>query len=147
MLSIRYTADTAGGIRGCLLNPSNMPNLTIITDDSPQVELNWNRGHDLLMKYGLQIQAQVFPSSMPAVIINQSRWDESNFSTINLQWGYDPNCLGAAPGIPWGRWIGYGDVAEEEIPYYSNMVSIQYGDEQDIGNPTNRAAAASVLSF
>jgi len=147
VLSIRYTGNTAGGVRGCLLNPGNMPTLTIITDDDPQAVLNWNRGHDLLMKYGLQIQAQVFPGSMPTGIINQARWAQSNFTTVNLHWGYDPNCLGAAPGIPWGRWIGYGDVAENEIPYYSNMVSIQYGDEQDVGNPTQRTAAASALAY
>jgi hypothetical protein len=70
-------------------------------------------------------------------------------------------CLGSAPGVPWGRltvpdssssgayfFRATGLNAAEshnlysfEIPYQSNLVNLQYKDEQDMTNPNNIQAA------
>jgi hypothetical protein len=99
------------------------------------------RGHHLLVKRGLQIQALMFPRLETGAIwvgYTPSRFTASNFTTVNL-WsnsslsGDDIGfCLGSAPGIPWGReatgasWLTY-----YELPYLSSMVDFQYpGDDK-----------------
>jgi hypothetical protein len=101
-------------------------------------------GHRILIKKGLQIQAQHFPAyedTSVEVPLNLDRFAESNFTTVNF--GYDPTYIGVshlgdAPGIPWGRWANQAmDIREDEWPYLSNMINFQYYDDAvDISNST-----------
>ena len=59
-------------------------------DDTSQLD----RGHRLLIKHGLQIQAQVFHS--PLARLDLEVWRRSNFTTVNLHSGHHA----AAPGYP-----------------------------------------------
>lgn len=111
-----------------------------------------DRGHAILLEKGLQIQAQAFPrveDSGRIVGFNLSRWAESNFTTVNWHSNSDAApYLGSAPGIPWGRYsIAWNDpyLKPAELPYLSQMVSYQFKDEQDLGNPTNLEEARLVL--
>jgi hypothetical protein len=124
---------TGGGARGSLL-------------ENIYLEVGYlDRGHEILMNKGLQIQAQVFPAVSGGLDLN--RWAASNFTTVNLQWGdgstITPACTGVAPGLPWGRWgTGIGPYTAE-LGYMSNMVSFQFYDEVDIGTSQYAGWAAS----
>jgi hypothetical protein len=111
------------------------------------------RGHHLLVKRGLQIQAMAFPRLETGgtwVGYNPSRFAASNFTTLNLWSNPSLNgddigfCLGNAPGIPWGRVAinGAESLTDFELPYLSNMVDFQVyvypGDDKiDLSNPAN----------
>ncbi|OHB54193.1 MAG: hypothetical protein A2Y12_17105 [Planctomycetes bacterium GWF2_42_9] len=118
-----------------------------ISPEPAIVETRWSRGQDILMRRGLQIQAQAFPTAAVPSCFSLNRWAESNFTTANFGWVPDQNIpalMGLAPGIPWGKW-GNG-VSETEMSYYSNLVSLQYGDEQDLELWQERQDAIVVLS-
>ena len=117
-----------------------------------------DRGHRLLMKWGLQIQAQVFHS--PTDSLDLDRWNQSNFTAVNFQYGqyasappYQDNpayieLLGPAPGIPWGRWAATTDRVDlnaHELPYLPNLVSIQCLDEKDIRGRKLQESMATVF--
>jgi hypothetical protein len=124
-----------GGTRGSLL-------------ENLYLEVGYlDRGHEILIDKGLQIQAQVFPAVSGG--LDMTRWAASNFTTVNLQWGDGetivPSLMGDAPGMAWGRWgTGIGPY-EAELDYMSNMVSFQFYDEVDIGS--NQYASWAVSSF
>ncbi len=90
--------------------------------------LGLDRGHKLLLKYGLQIQAIIFMDYG----FDLNRWAQSNFTSVNL-WdrNVDMSNLGDPPGIPWGRIGNYNYVRSNEEPYASNFISVQHGDEQE----------------
>ena len=100
---------------------------------------NLDRGHQILLQKGLQLQARVLNNRS----FGQARWDESDFTTANL-WARTNiwDLLAPPPGSPWACWAG-GPVSFSttltfnESPYLSNMVSFQAGDEQDLSNPAN----------
>jgi hypothetical protein len=125
-IKIKRTGD---GTRGALLS------------DLRLVVSYLDRGHRVIADRGLQIQAQVFPAMSGG--FDTTRWAASNFTTVNLQWGNGetivPSCMGAAPGLPWGRWGTGGDPFPAELPYVSNMISFQYSDEISIA-PTGPEA-------
>ena len=102
-------------------------------------------GHRLLIKWGLQIQAQVFHS--PTNSFDLKRWKDSNFTTVNFHAGEYPSApghssnptyiklLGPPPAIPWARWVMSSEqvhLTPHELPYLPNMVSLLYFDEKDI---------------
>jgi hypothetical protein len=110
-----------------------------------------DRGHMILLRDGLQIQAQVFPvleDNDQVVGFNLSTWADSNFSTVNFQWNSDATqYLGPAPGIPWGQYTGGTFLQSSELPYLSNMVSLQFSDdEENLNNSTTLQQAATALS-
>lgn len=99
-----------------------------------------DRGHQLLIKHGLQIQAWVFPGwKVPGVphSFNMAAWEESNLTapTFMPASGSVGDYVGTAPGIPWGKSGGYDDLSAAEAPYASNLVSVQLGDEHDLTDP------------
>lgn len=115
-----------------------------------------DRGHRLLIRHGLQIQAQVFHSTLESLDIE--RWKQSYFTTVNLHSGEHPSSsgypanpayvemLGPAPGIPWARWImsmKQIELSKNELPYLANLISVQYFDEKDIRDPEFQTGAAA----
>ena len=102
-----------------------------------------DKGHQILLNRGLQIGGMVDQTYRP---FHLSTLQGGNF-TLPL-WGFnaDVSQLGAAPGVPWGRWIDYtseNDIAPAEQPYKSNLVQLQVGDEQDIVNDSSARAATT----
>jgi hypothetical protein len=105
-----------------------------------------SRGHNILLQRGLQIQALSFiPTNPPATgIFNSSTWAQSKFTTVHFWhgtytstpnvYGYPADRMPVAPGPAWGM-TDYGkpgDIDTSADPYASQLVSYQYGDEQDI---------------
>ncbi len=120
-----------------------------------QVDLS--KGHLILLDKGLQIQAQVFPvlsDTGQQVGVDLTRWDQSNFTTLNFQWNCGVGYMGA-PGsdLQWARWIhdsSDGSLLSVELPYLSQAVGFQVGDEQTLvsgqmGAIATRMAAISQL--
>jgi len=117
-----------------------LSNFTVAVPDGIPDSLD--RGHRIILKRGFQLQTLLFPGAYPAgQSWSASRWAESHYNTPNLhEWG-NPATFGAAPGIPWSRWMWWdGCVATNpylmahEIPYLENLVSLQAGDERDLGD-------------
>ena len=104
-----------------------------------------DRGHRLLIEHGLQIQTWAFPG--PNGSFNLDTWTASNFTAPTFIDGAgDANqFFGPAPGIPWGTAGWVDDVSPGEMPYASNLVSVQFGDEQDLANATVLAQAAAAI--
>jgi hypothetical protein len=97
-------------------------------------------GHTILLNKGLQIEALIFPQledNGQVVGFSLTRFSESKFTMANLVSNYwSTGCLGTAPGIPWGRWSGGAyDLQTSELTYLPNMVSFQWGDENNITDP------------
>ncbi len=103
------------------------------------------RGHRILLDRGLQINAWFFPAQMPS--FNRDTWAQSNFTAaIAIGETFDAaSTFGPVPGIPWGR-AGWGGLATDQLPYVDNLVSLQYGDEQDLTDPTNLQTATNFLT-
>src|ERR1043165_2904574 len=59
-----------------------------------------DKGHQIFLNRGLQIQAQCFPYGGWTV----RRWNSSNFTTINWQSDSQMPTYYSAPGVAWGRW-------------------------------------------
>ena len=95
-----------------------------------------DKGHQLLMNYGLQTQGLVDTN----VSFHLDTFQAANYSTVNLSWGGDMSTLGPAPGAPWARWAG--DPTQMpgggETPYLPNLVALQLGDEQNLNDATVR---------
>jgi len=95
-----------------------------------------DRGHKLLLEYGLQYQALVFPYSYPS--------GESFSMAPNTHETAAPATFGSAPGIYWARWMNWTDcegsmnLQDWERDYIPTLVALQAGDEKDIGNSTVR---------
>ncbi len=107
-----------------------------------QIPATLDKGHRILLQRGLQIQAQAFDTTGT---FDLNRWAGSNFTTVNWQWGANPALMGAAPGIPWGRWsyFDYHTPDASEIPYLTNYLSLQVWDEPNLGNSTTRQQLAT----
>ena len=115
-----------------------------------------DRGHNVLLDRGLQVQAATTGYYPPTGIFDLPRWLESNFTTLNLGGGvYFPAVYPAAPGIPWGRWIydeiqvlpypSPADIEPEEQPFVPNLVSLQVNDERPM-TPAELASVAAVFA-
>lgn len=142
---------------------------TYIADFS-QVSLNaetLSRGQKLIVNHGLQIQALSFPGITAAGrntgtdVFNPTRWAESNFTAMHI-WArtygdeFPVNYIPAAPGIPWGMtdytaYVGdpilFGNIETTAYPYASTLVSYQFGDEQDITDPTEMTNLKNAMAL
>jgi len=112
-------------------------NLILATSDG--IPNSLDRGHRLILKHGLQIQALLFPEFYPpGQTFDTNRWKESNFTTPNTHEGADPQYL--TPKSPWARWISWNDIISTNGPYLKSwersyspyLVSLQAGDERNI---------------
>jgi hypothetical protein len=96
-----------------------------------------DKGHQLILDRGLQIQGTVMP-------FDQFHLDTlygANYTSPNFAWDSNTDWMGAAPGIPWGRWLHYeteSDLKPNEQPYKSQLLSLCIGEEQDLNDPTVR---------
>ena len=128
---------------------------------SAQAVEGLSRGHNILLQRGLQIQALSFiPTNPPASgIFNPSLWDQSHFTTIHFwhgtytstanAYGYPADRMPAAPGPAWGM-TDYGkpgDLHTSADPYASQLVSYQYGDEQDVTTAAEVATLQSAMAL
>ena len=100
-----------------------------------------NRGHRLILKHGLQIQALIFPDFYPpGKSFDSKKWLESKFTTSNTHESDYPLFL--ITKMPWARWVSWNDITGKrgpylkswEQPYVSSLVSLQAGDEKNIRN-------------
>jgi hypothetical protein len=117
-----------------------------------------DRGHQILLRRGLQIIALDSICSMDGSVsgLNLDRMYDANFTTVNFTWWdiapLQVSYLGEAPGVPWGRLSSHVDYVRSipqswEVPYLSNMVNLQFMDEQDISDATNLSAATSWIAL
>ncbi len=106
-----------------------------------------SRGHALLLQRGLQLQTWAFPGV-------HGHFTAENFDASNLTTpvfidgaGRGNQFLGPPPGKPWGLAGWQGTLIPEELPYLENMVTYQYGDEQNIASPSVVAQAKSIFQY
>ena len=123
-MSIKLQITLLALLTFCLSNFANAK-----TDGIPD---SLDRGHRILLQRGLQPQTLVFPYSYPTgESFSMSRWAESEYSTPNTHETAAPQTFGAAPGIPWSRWMwwdhctGDKNLLEHELSYLDNLVSLQ----------------------
>lgn len=122
-----------------------------------------DRGHELLIDKGLQIQAQINPLADPnnPGSFDLARFAQSNFTGVNTAGGANMNYLGSAPGLQWGRSVSviYDNTSDNattfvawdllftpEILDAANMVGIQFSDEQSLTGD-NLTEAVRMLSL
>lgn len=129
-----------------------LSNFAIATPDGIPDSLD--RGHRLLLKHGFQYQALMFPYSYPAgESWSASRWAESNFGAPNTHETAAPQTFGPAPGRLWSRWMSWTDclsttnLQEHELSYVDNLVSLQAGDEKDLGNSTIVSQMQNIFAY
>ena len=94
-----------------------------------------SRGHKVLLKRGLQLQAMTFVPQTG--YFDPVRWAESNFTTIDFCGDPYPASLmpKGTEDMLWSRYMYYAtDITEAEHPYAANLVRLQLRDEQDIGD-------------
>src|SRR4051812_49073857 len=118
-----------------------------------------SKGYQILINRGFQVQALVTKDNgfhfqpeahAPADGTFTGGYYDIGYNT--LDWTFastnNPNSnvatLGAAPGVPWARWVD----TQADMPaigaegrYMSNLVGMSLADEQDLNNPTVRDAA------
>ena len=102
-----------------------------------------DKGHQILIDRGLQIGGLI---ALPENPFHLGTLQGGNFTLPLWAWNTDVSKLGAAPGVPWGRWIDYtsqNSLAPAELPYQANLVHLQVGDEQDIVNDAGVRAATT----
>lgn len=123
----------------------------IATSSAPAQVLD--RGHRVLVERGLQLQALAHPVQNG---FDLDRWNQSNFTTIDLHYHPYPT-FGELPagleGVPWGRSMHHQefyldhDLFDHEMPHVSDMIRYQIRDEQDLTDPDEITYTAEIFSF
>ena len=108
-----------------------------------------SRGHQILVERGLQIQALTFP--WLTGYFDTNRWAESNFTTAHIWSLYSlPGTMPGPNDIPWSNWVWPGvypeDIEPALQPYATNAFAYQFGDEQDITDPTEQANLKAAMA-
>jgi hypothetical protein len=104
-----------------------------------------SRGQQLLLRHGFQIHAASYAEANGGYV-NQEAWRESGFSIeMGLPGGYAPASYGAPGEYQWSLtdWLGAKDIRADVQAYVPYLTAWQYGDEQDLSNPSIRAAAVN----
>ena len=123
----------------------------IATSAAPAQVLD--RGHRVLVERGLQLQALAHPVQNG---FDLDRWNQSNFTTIDLHYHPYPTFAelpAGLEGIPWGRSMHHQefyldhDLFDHEMPYVSDMIRYQIRDEQDLTDPDEITYTAEIFSF
>jgi hypothetical protein len=118
-----------------------------------------SKGYQILLNRGFQNQGlttrengfHLQPELLPDSTYTGGYFD-IGYNTVN--WVFagsnNPNsnvtALGAAPGLPWARWVDHEanmPPLGDEGPYMSNLVGLAMADEEDLNNPTIRNAAVN----
>jgi hypothetical protein len=132
--------------------------VVVLLGQSPARGQALSKGYQILLDRGFQIQGLVTkdngfhfqPELLPDNTYTGGYYDVG-YNTVNWVFagsGNSPNsnvtALGAAPGVPWARWVDSEANMPPiggEGPYMSNLVGLAMADEQDLNNPTIRDAA------
>ena len=91
-----------------------------------------SRGRQVLIDRGLQVQSLYYSSGLD---FSTDRWQSSNYNTINLwEWSNPGLLAGLGAETPFARqydtvFPGTKYLTAGELPYASNLVAYQYGDE------------------
>src|ERR1043166_6504485 len=115
-----------------------------------------SKGHQILINRGLQLQGLVAPDNW----FHPDTYSNANFTTVGFSWNSTGNLgppstfLGPPPGSPSGRCVchetnmpgmGYCQTGNSatfsrtnEIPYLSQLVGIQLGDEWNLDDAATR---------
>src|SRR5207248_120820 len=126
---------------------------------SSAVQAQLSKGNQIMVNRGFQLQGLVtkdngfnfYPQPhVPADGTFTGGYYDIGYNTVNFVFAStnNPNSnvdmLGAAPGVPWARWVDQeADMPPmgNEGPYMSNLVGLAMADEQDLNNQTIRDAA------
>lgn len=108
-----------------------------------------SKGHQILIdRGGLRLGLSTKDNGF-----NVTTLQNSGLQGPMFEWGkWNPTLMGAAPGVPWGRWattqaeMPPQTTPYDENPYMSNCVAIQLEDEQDLNNAGVRAYASAWLN-
>jgi hypothetical protein len=93
----------------------------------------------LFIKNGLYIHALCFPDNL----LHVQTLKDCGFTGVTWPGKSNMKQLGPPPGMPWCKWISdeTEPVIEEEKPYESNLVALQFHDEQNLNDDKTLAAA------
>src|SRR5256885_3755866 len=115
-----------------------------------------SKGYQILLNRGFQLQGLTTKDNgfhlQPVANGGTFTGGYSDIGYNTVNWVFastnNPNsnvtALGAAPGVPWARWVDQeADMAPmgDEGPYMSNLVGLAMADEQDLNNQAIRDAA------
>lgn len=96
-----------------------------------------SKANQILITRGLQLQGLVQWDDF----FHLDTYSNGNYTSIDWGWQTSPSLMGAAPGVPWSRWVsGTTNMPPQgsEGPYLSNLVSLQLGDEWFIDDGPTR---------
>ncbi len=94
----------------------------------------------LFMKHGLYIHALVFPEDL----MHLKTLQDCGFTGVTWPGKSNMKELGPPPGIPWATWLVKDDqppISAEEQPYASNLIALQFHDEQNLNDEKTLAIA------
>jgi hypothetical protein len=100
-----------------------------------------SKGRRILIERGLQVQGMITRDD----VFHLETYSNLNYTALNWLWNSNPTQHGAAPGFPWARWVG--DESQmpggAELPYLSQLVALQLGDEWHLNDPAIRDRAVN----
>lgn len=95
---------------------------------APQLRAQLSKANQILISRGLQLQGLVQWDDF----FHLDTYSNANYNTIDWGWQSSSSLMGAAPGVPWSRWVsGLTNMPPQngEDAYLSNLVMLQLGDE------------------
>src|SRR5688572_21190977 len=101
-----------------------------------------SKGNFILVSRGLQVQGMVTKDD----VFHLSTYANANYTSIHWLWESNPALQGAAPGVPWSRWVNDETKVPpqgSEGPYLSQLVSLQLGDEWHLNDAGLRDRAVN----
>ena len=108
-----------------------------------------SHGHDMLLIRGLQLNALVFTERNDGYW-SATNWTDSYFTTVHTHSGnnFTMSYYGQPGEFSWSRQEVGDDTELEawELPYLADMVTWQYHDEQQLGDPCERDAITNWMS-
>ena len=110
--------------------------------NSPPGHAQLSKGNQILVNRGLQVQGMVTRDD----VFHLTTYQNANHTSINWLWNSNPSLMGAAPGFPWSRWVSAEtNVPPQgaELPYMSQLVSLQLGDEWNLNEDATRTRAVN----
>ncbi len=144
--SLHLSKQTLAGTRSCRFSRVLWISVLALLVGTSALAAELDRGHRILLNRGLQIACWFFPETAPN--LNFEQYERSNFTAlIAIDSLLDiTNHLGPAPGVPWGRAGWNVTPGPAAAPFLDNLVSLQYGDEQNLALQSNLDAAVANLS-
>ena len=108
-----------------------------------------SHGHDMLLIRGLQLNALVATEQNDG-FWSETDWTDSNFTTVFTHYGnkFTMSYYGKPGQFSWSRQEVGNDTQVEawELSYLKDMVTWQYHDEQQLGDPAERTAITNWMS-